>query len=327
MNKGLQKISFVMVLSLILSVFATFTAAAASEAKFVYYGSKGGYITISNVIEEKSKYLFIASSPAKITFASDELGMQDIYYAPDAKISGTKVDWGDFGKFEKVEFDVKKFTYAGEDKVYDEHLDTQFENEVSYLSGNYATLNKPGIYQVEVALPAQGSEVIAIQVVSQDQGAISEPNKPTSTTVTEKANPTASKVLINGKEVSFEAYNIGGNNYFKLRDLAAALNGSKKSFEVKWDGAKNAISLESGKAYTPVGGELQASGKSTAQTATATDSKIYLDGKEVQLTAYNIGGNNYFKLRDIGKLFDLGVTWNGKANTIEVDTSASYKDE
>ncbi|WP_176220607.1 WG repeat-containing protein [Cohnella massiliensis] len=141
------------------------------------------------------------------------------------------------------------------------------------------------------------------------------------------ATPTASKVLINGKEVSFEAYNIGGNNYFKLRDLAAALNGSKKSFEVKWDGAKNAISLESGKVYTPVGGELQVSGKSTAQTATATDSKIYLDGKEVQLTAYNIGGNNYFKLRDIGKLFDFGVTWNGKANTIEVDTSASYKDE
>jgi hypothetical protein len=66
--------------------------------------------------------------------------MQDIYYAPGASIDGTKVDWGDFGKFEKVEFDVKKFTYAGKDKVYDEHLDTQIVGEQTYLKGNYVTL-------------------------------------------------------------------------------------------------------------------------------------------------------------------------------------------
>lgn len=70
------------------------------------------------------------------------------------------------------------------------------------------------------------------------------------------ANPMKSIVLVNGKAVAFDAYNIGGNNYFKLRDVANAINGSEKQFEVTWDGSKNAINLISNNAYTAVGGEM-----------------------------------------------------------------------
>ena len=48
------------------------------------------------------------------------------------------------------------------------------------------------------------------------------------------------------------------------------------------------------------------------------------DGAEVQLTAYNIGGNNYFKLRDIGAAFDFGVEWDGAQNSIVIDPTKSY---
>jgi hypothetical protein len=133
--------------------------------------------------------------------------------------------------------------------------------------------------------------------------------------------------MVNGKSISFEAYNIGGNNYFKLRDLAAAVNGSDKQFSVGWDGSKNAISLGSGQIYTSVGGELAASANSSKKDAAPTDSKIYLDGKDLQLTAYNIGGNNYYKLRDIAKAFNIGVTWDGKTNTVGIDTKIDYKEE
>jgi len=49
--------------------------------------------------------------------------------------------------------------------------------------------------------------------------------------------------LVNGKIVEFEAYNINGYNYFKLRDLAQAVNNTEKNFEVTWDAANNAINL------------------------------------------------------------------------------------
>lgn len=134
------------------------------------------------------------------------------------------------------------------------------------------------------------------------------------------ATPNASKVLINGKEASFDAYTINQNNYFKLRDIASALSGTAKQFEVTWNNEKAAIEMLSNRAYTPVGGEL-ASGDGLSKTPVLNTAKVYLDGREVALTAYTINGNNYFKLRDLGQLFDFDVSWDG---AVVVDTSAGY---
>ena len=46
------------------------------------------------------------------------------------------------------------------------------------------------------------------------------------------ANPTAATILVNGSNVSLDAYNINDNNYFKLRDIGEAFD-----FGVDWDGA------------------------------------------------------------------------------------------
>ena len=140
------------------------------------------------------------------------------------------------------------------------------------------------------------------------------------------AIPSPQKVLVNGDEIPFDVYNINGNNYFKLRDLAYILSGTEKQFEVGWDGANNAISLTSGSPYTVFGGEMASKGIGN-KTANPTTSKIYLDGKEVQFTAYNLDGNNYFKLRDIAQTFDFGVDWDSAKNTVVIDTSKSYTPE
>jgi len=139
----------------------------------------------------------------------------------------------------------------------------------------------------------------------------------------QEALPTASTVLVNGEITAFDAYNIDGNNYFKLRDLAYVLNGTQKQFEVGWDAAANAISLTSGSSYTAVGGEMEGKGDG-AKVPSPTNSKILLDGNAVQLTAYNIEGNNYFKLRDIGAAFNFGVDWDAELQTISIDTSKGY---
>ncbi|MCL1976454.1 MAG: stalk domain-containing protein [Firmicutes bacterium] len=140
------------------------------------------------------------------------------------------------------------------------------------------------------------------------------------------ALPSASKVLVNGKTIAFDAYNIENNNYFKLRDIAQSLIGSAKQFGVNWDEKANVILLTSNKAYNVMGVEM-ISGSTDICEATKTTSKIHLDGKEVQLTAYNINGNNYFKLRDLGQVLDFGVSWDAAKNTISIDTSKGYTPE
>jgi hypothetical protein len=130
-------------------------------------------------------------------------------------------------------------------------------------------------------------------------------------------------VTFDGKAVTFDSYVINQETYFKLRDLAYKLSGTAKQFGVGWDGEKNAISLTTGQTYVPDGSEM--AGKSSGtRTAAPTSSKIYLDGKEVTFTAYTIGQNNYFRLRDIGKTFNFGVAWDDAGKTVMIDTSKTY---
>lgn len=140
------------------------------------------------------------------------------------------------------------------------------------------------------------------------------------------ATYTSSKVLVDGKEIKFEAYNINGNNYFKLRDIAYALSNSQKQgvfFNVKWDGERNMINLVSHEKYDAVGGELK-EGDGTDKSFTISSSALLKDGMKATLNAYNINGNNYFKLRDLGKLIGFNVGWDGANNCIIIDSTMSY---
>lgn len=61
--------------------------------------------------------------------------------------------------------------------------------------------------------------------------------------------------------------------------------------------------------------------------ATLNQAPIYVDGTRVDLTAYNIGGYNYFKLRDIADLVDFGVEWDPETSSIQIDTTVGYQGE
>lgn len=60
------------------------------------------------------------------------------------------------------------------------------------------------------------------------------------------------------------------------------------------------------------------------EVPTLNTSIIYKDGVQLELTAYTINGNNYFKLRDIAEAFNIGVIWDNKTKIIEIDTTSSY---
>lgn len=132
-------------------------------------------------------------------------------------------------------------------------------------------------------------------------------------------------VYVNGVRVDFHAYNIDGANFFKLRDLAMALNGTNKQLAVDFDNTSGTVNLTTGREYTPIGGELSA-GRDESDTLFRSDHKVVLDSKTVSPEGYNIGGANYFKLRDIMKLLDVYVGYNESTNTVIIDTSKGYQD-
>lgn len=140
------------------------------------------------------------------------------------------------------------------------------------------------------------------------------------------ASPTTHSIYVDGVKQNVGVYAINGNNYFKLRDIAAVVNGTSKQFEVSWDSSTNAISLTSNKEYTTVGGELGsiASGTQDAKPSTAI---VYKDGAVVSYTGYNINNNNFYKLRDVAQSFNIGIKWDDATQRVDIITTESYSDD
>lgn len=141
-----------------------------------------------------------------------------------------------------------------------------------------------------------------------------------------KYTESKSKVILDGVEIQFDSYQIHNNNYVKIRDIAKAVDGSEKQFEVSWDKEKGRINLLSGQSYTSLGGELEKTEKKAGKLR-FTQSKIAKNGENITLKGYNISDNNYFKVRDIAKEFNIGITWNQESKTVEIDTTSDYIEE
>ena len=137
-------------------------------------------------------------------------------------------------------------------------------------------------------------------------------------------SPVLATLGMDSREFPLEAYNIGGNHYFKLRDIARMMSGTAKQFEVGWDAGAGLITLTQGLPYTPVGGEWATPAAFTPQAVRKSTRSILLDGKELSLTAYTIRNHTWFKLRDLGEAFDFGVSWDGAAKRILLDPNAGY---
>ena len=62
-------------------------------------------------------------------------------------------------------------------------------------------------------------------------------------------------------------------------------------------------------------------------TAERSTNRIYVNGQEVHLTAYNINGNNYVMLRDVGRAVDFNVYWDSDAKCVQVESKKPYTGE
>ena len=131
------------------------------------------------------------------------------------------------------------------------------------------------------------------------------------------------KVTVDGKTVSFQTYTIDDYTYFKLRDIAAAINGTNKQFMTFWDESSQSIHLVRKVPYTSAGSGVV--GKYGDTIATTSTAKLYCDNQRKSVSAYTINDYTYYKLRDIAQLIDMGITWNESTMTIGMETTKSYK--
>ena len=135
--------------------------------------------------------------------------------------------------------------------------------------------------------------------------------------------PTSAKgqaVYVGSTRVYPTGYNINDNNYFKLRDV-----GKLAGFGVDWNEDTRTVEISTTRTAPELTGITDTA--VTGATAKPTDQRITVDGKEVSMTAYKIKGNNYVKLRDIGKTINFGVSFNMATKAVSIDPNGTYVEE
>ena len=55
--------------------------------------------------------------------------------------------------------------------------------------------------------------------------------------------------------------------------------------------------------------------------------RVFVDGREVQMEAYRIKGNNYVKLRDIGRAVGFNIYWDSDSKCVQVESDKPYTGE
>ena len=139
------------------------------------------------------------------------------------------------------------------------------------------------------------------------------------------AAPTNDKLTVNGVAADPTVYKIDGSNYFKIRDVAALLNGTDKQFAVGYDNTTKSATATTGQPYVKQDGDLAGAPTTGNQTPAVSNDAIYVDGQKIDAEVYKIGGSNYFKLRDLGKALNFYVGWS-KEQGMLIETDKPYSE-
>lgn len=140
------------------------------------------------------------------------------------------------------------------------------------------------------------------------------------------AKPSSDKVTRNGHEQNVQVYNIDGYNYFKLRDVAKMLINMPDEFSVDYDPLAQLIVINTGWGYEGPA-EFDKVVATGVKTANPGNGDVMVNETIHHLTAYNIDGYNYFKLRDLANAVGFQVGWDAEKKCVNIISSYAPPEE
>ncbi|NMW85173.1 hypothetical protein HKO22_05375 [Peptoniphilus sp. AGMB00490] len=135
------------------------------------------------------------------------------------------------------------------------------------------------------------------------------------------AKVSSQSIVLDGKDTGIKGYNIEDNNYFKLRDVAALLDGKDAEFNVSYDEDRSAVMINSKSDYKKVEGDLTPLKDSDSEVKVSKHN-VYVNGIRHSFSVYTIDGYNYFKLRELGQTIGFDVNFDEKTNSVIIDSKA-----
>ncbi len=122
-------------------------------------------------------------------------------------------------------------------------------------------------------------------------------------------------MYLDGESVRCKTFNISGDYYCNLVDLAGFFSGTASQFNVTISKSKKTINITTGKDYTSsIQQDFIFYIYNKNYNAKPLSKKIYVNGKQSNIKGYTIDGNDYVKLKDLSKAvpFDMEMSSNKK---------------
>ena len=139
-------------------------------------------------------------------------------------------------------------------------------------------------------------------------------------TVAYGAKPTTQTFVVNNQVVDCLAYNIGGYNYFKLRDVLKGLNNTGDKHNVRYHAADRLVEVVPGEAYVDEAGKggKDAGGEVPDSQVFMGEAKIKINGVTAKVKSCNIAGYNYLQIRSLGKVLAKQVGYDEQRRIVHV---------
>lgn len=134
----------------------------------------------------------------------------------------------------------------------------------------------------------------------------------------EYAAPANVSATVCGRDVTFNAYNIKGSNYFRIRDLAAAFKGTGYAFSVEPD-QMGGVRIRRGKQCSDVI-SAEGMGMVNVNAVHSNGGIISFDDEKLaskSVECYSINGYNHYKIRDIAAILGFEVIYDSATGRIE----------
>jgi len=130
-----------------------------------------------------------------------------------------------------------------------------------------------------------------------------------------------SSTRVNDQNHNFHTFEVDGQNFIRVRDLAYMLSDTPMRFSVAWNSENRTVELRSNSPYVAVGHELTKVDPG-GKTGTTAGSLIFIDERLRNFNTLNIGGETYFRLRDLASAFDFSINWNAQNQSIIISNGA-----
>lgn len=139
-------------------------------------------------------------------------------------------------------------------------------------------------------------------------------------TVAYGAKPTTQTFVVNNQVVDCLAYNIGGYNYFKLRDVLRGLDNTGDKHNVRYHAADRLVEVVPGEAYVDEAGKggKDAGGEVPDSQVVMGEAKIKINGVTANVKSCNIAGYNYLQIRSLGKVLNKQVGYDDQRRIVHV---------